>query len=28
MLFMPDFIEENEDSLQVFQRKWFMRTLP
>lgn len=28
MLFLPDVVEQNEEAAQVFDRKWYNRTLP
>jgi hypothetical protein len=28
MYFLPDIIDENEESFHVFEKKWYSRTLP
>jgi hypothetical protein len=28
MLFLPAVVEQNEEAAQVFERKWYGRTLP
>lgn len=28
MIFLPDVVEQNEEATQVFDRKWYTRTLP